>query len=192
MHNQEVLGFFDPKNDNVVVTGSFTGWDSNGVELDDKDGDGVYEKTIPIEVNPDQPHLFKYKIVKPEGFDGYVPNGGWEISDDRVVSKANSQLHYFNNQQRIARFLVDKDWLNKQSENGIELSDMYQIRFFVGEESYLSDPLELTETGKYETSVSIPLHVDKLVWTIVENQAVELMDAREETVPHTGKKIIIP
>jgi hypothetical protein len=191
MNNQEVLGFFNPDEDQVVVTGSFLGWDSEGIQMDDKDGDGVYIKTVPIEIDPDQPHLFKYKMVKPEAFEGYIPNDGWEISDDRVVPRTKTPLQYFNNQQRIARFVIDTKWLEEQSEDGIKLSDMFQIRFFVGEDSYLSNPLEETDSGHYETSVSIPLQVDKLVWTIVENQTVALIEPKEEVVSHTGKKIII-
>ena len=192
MHNQEVLGFFDPAKDKVAVTRSFLAWDAQGIQMDDKDGDGVYTKTVPVEINPDQPHLFKYRMIKADGFDGYVPNDGWEIIDDRVVPRTKTPLQYFNNQQRIARFVIDTKWLEEQSEDGIKLSDMFQIRFFVGEDSYLSNPLEETDSGHYETSVSIPLQVDKLIWMIVENQTVELIEPKEETVSHTGKKIIIP
>ncbi|MCG8372625.1 MAG: hypothetical protein MI700_03790 [Balneolales bacterium] len=192
MNNQEVLDFFDPERDQVVVTGSFLGWDANGIVMDDKDGDGIYERTVPVELNSDQPQWFKFKMIKHEDFTGYVPNGGWEITEDRVVSLSNNQLHYFNNQQRIARFIVDSAWLNQQSENGIEASDMYQIRFYVGEDSYLSDPLEHTDSGELEVSISIPLQVDRLVWTIVENQSSELIAPTESVVTHLGKKIIIP
>lgn len=192
LNNQEVLGFFDPKEDYVVVTGSFLNWDEQGIVLEDKDGNGIYEKTIPVEINPEQPQLFKYKIMKSKDFGGYIPNGGWEITEDRMVSLSNNKLHYFNNQQRIARFIVDSTWLDQQSENGIAASDMYQIRFYVGEDSYLSDPLEYIDSGEYEVSVSIPLQVDKLIWNIVENQSSELMPPTENVVTHLGKKIIIP
>jgi hypothetical protein len=191
MSNQEILGFFDSSKDEVVVSGSFIGWDSNGIILYDNDKDGVYEQTVPIEINPLQPHNYKFKIQKPSSFNGYIPNDGWEFLDDRVVMSQNSVVQYFNDQKRVARFLVDEQWLQDNTQNGIQRGDMYQIRFLVGGESYLSEPLQKAAGGFYETSQQIPLIVDKVKWTLVENQTRELNDIQETVVTHKGVVITV-
>ena len=64
MSNQPILGFFDPEKDKVVVSGSFLGWESNGITLQDGNQDGVFEQTMPIEMNPNKPHIYKFRINK--------------------------------------------------------------------------------------------------------------------------------
>ena len=64
MSNQQILGFFDPEKDKVVVSGSFLGWESNGITLQDGNQDGVFEQTMPIEMNPNKPHIYKFRINK--------------------------------------------------------------------------------------------------------------------------------
>lgn len=191
MSNQEILDFFDPEKDQVVVTGSFIGWDYNGITLEDADEDGVFEQTVPIEINPVKPHSFKYRIDKPSSFDGYIPNDGWEFIDDRFLMTQSSDVHYFNDQKRVARFLVEERWLTANLTEAIKRSDMYQIRFFVGEESYLSEPLQKATGNYYETSLQIPLIVDIVKWTVVKNQNDELTDLQETVVTHKGAVITV-
>lgn len=103
----------------------------------------------------------------------------------------NSVVQYFNDQKRVARFLVDEQWLQDNTQNGIQRGDMYQIRFLVGGESYLSEPLQKAAGGFYETSQQIPLIVDKVKWTLVENQTRELNDIQETVVTHKGVVITV-
>jgi hypothetical protein len=100
-------------------------------------------------------------------------------------------VHYFNDQKRVARFKIGKKWLEGKANEGIQRSDMFQIRFFVGEESYLSEPLMQGSEGFYETSLQIPLIVDKVKWEIVENQQQVLTQLQESVVTHKGAIITV-
>lgn len=191
MNNQEILEFFDPDKDKVVVSGTFIDWDPAGIELEDQDKDGIYTLEVPVEINPVKRPLYKFRIVKGEGITGYIPNDGWEIIDDRVLVSADQKLIFFNNQKRIARFLISAEWLENESSNGIQLSDIFQVRFYLGEESYLSEPMVQNEKGMYETSVAIPMSIDKVKWSIVENQSIDLSGVNEDVVSHNGAILTI-
>jgi len=191
MSNQQVLEFFDSDTDEVIVSGSFLGWDANGITLNDDDKDGVYEQTIPVEINPVKPHTFKFKIQKPASFNGYIPNDGWEFIDDRVLSSQQTEVQYFNDQKRVARFIVDEQWLEENTPDGIQRADIYQIRFYMGEDSYLSEPLMKSASQYYETSLQIPLNVDKVKWTLVSNQSEELFPVNETIVTHKGAIVTV-
>ncbi len=189
LNNQEVLGFFDPEKDKVIVSGTFLDWDPEGIQLWDDDEDGVYEITMPVQMSSTKPHLFKYRIVKSSDFNGYVPNGGWEQLDDRVLDKEDIQRTYFNNQKRIARFVISEDWLKQTSSAGVKPNDMFQIRFHVGETSYFSDELVKTKTLDYETSVEIPMNIGTVRWEVVKNQSEALSGIYEHIVTHNGALI---
>lgn len=186
MNNQEVLDFFDPKKDIVVVSGTFLDWDPEGIQLWDDDKDGVYEITMPVQMSSTRPHLYKYRIVKPSDFNGYVPNGGWEQLDDRLLTGEDIPRTYFNDQQRIARFVISDGWMKGASPDGIKANDLFQIRFHIGETTYLSSELVKTKGSNYETSVAIPMNVGTVRWEVIENQYVALSPIYEDIVTHNG------
>jgi hypothetical protein len=188
LNNQEVLGFFDPKKDKVIVSGTFLDWDPEGIQLWDDDEDGVYEITMPVQMSSTKPHLFKYRIVKSSDFNGYVPNGGWEQLDDRVLDKEVVTRTYFNDQKRIARFKISEAWLISKS-NYIIPNDMFQLRFHVGETTYFSDELVKTKALNYETSVEIPMNIGSVRWEVVKNQSEVLSEIYEHMVTHNGALI---
>jgi len=71
---------------------------------------------------------------------------------------------------------------------------MYQILvLFVWRRKLSFRPIELNGNGKkYENVRKVSLYTLQISFGRLLKQAVELMDAREETVPHTGKRSIIP
>lgn len=188
LNNQKVLGFFDPKKDQVVVSGTFLDWDPEGIQLWDDDKDGVYEITMPVQMSSTKPHLYKYRIVKSSDFTGYIPNGGWEQLDDRVLTGEDVPRTYFNDQKRIARYVISEEWLKANSDT-IKPNDMLQVRFHVGETTYFSDELVKTKTSDYETSVEIPMNIGPVRWEVVKNQSNALSDIFEDTVTHNGALI---
>ncbi len=186
MNNQEILDFFDPEKDNVVVSGTFLDWDPGGVQLWDDDKDGVYEITMPVQMSSTKPHQYKYRIVKSSYFNGYIPNGGWEQLDDRILIGDDIPRTYFNDQQRIARFLISESWMENASSDPIKANDLFQIRFHVGETTYLSGELIKTKNLDYETSVAIPMNIGTVRWEVIKNQYLSLSPIFEDTVTHNG------
>ncbi|MEQ9308000.1 MAG: hypothetical protein RLN90_00995 [Balneolaceae bacterium] len=186
LNNQKILDFFDPEKDHVVVSGTFIDWDPEGIQLWDDDKDGIYEIRMPVQMSSTKPHQYKYRIIKPSDYNGYIPNGGWEQLDDRILIGEDIPRTYFNDQQRIARFVISECWMKDASSNDIEANDLFQIRFYVGEITYLSGELIKTKDSVYETSVAIPMNVGTVRWEVIENQYLALSPIYEDTVTHNG------
>lgn len=60
MSNQQVLGFFDPKQkDQVMVSGNFNTWDEDGILLEPVGEGLVYTVTFPIQTSVHRPLLYR-------------------------------------------------------------------------------------------------------------------------------------
>lgn len=173
MSNQRVLGFFNPSTDKVIVTGSFLGWDPEGVEMDDKDDDMIYEISMPVEINPIRPEAYKYRIIKKEKQSfGHLPNEGWEFIDNRLLAGENNsgiEVDYFNDQMRVARFQIARSWLSDTMNIDINKGDQIQIILRSNDHAFLSPPLVKVKKGIYETSIEIPLNMSNIEWQISKN-----------------------
>jgi len=176
MAGQQVLDFFDPdRGDHVVVTGSFTGWDPEGISLRADTG-GVYSLQLPVTHRPDEPVRYKFRIL-PGQPDVLLPNGGWEQRPDRELnlSATNSGgafdagFAWFGDQMRIARFVVNAgEWLDSESFRP-ELGDLLQVELNMDGTVRRTPALVKTAGGQWETSVQIPLEAREISWKVVKN-----------------------
>ncbi len=191
MSNQQVLGFFDPDKDKVVVTGSFMEWDPLGIELQDDDNDLIYETTVPVSISNGNPEQYKYRIIKREASIGYLPNNGWEFVDDRLLISDEEQVDYFNDQKRIARFQISESYLRDSLNTSMKKGDMLQIRLTGSDFDFLSSEMIKTKEGCYEISVQIPMKMSEVRWYLVKNVISKMHDYKTEKITQHGKKITI-
>ena len=187
MSNQQVLGFFDPDKDKVVVTGSFMGWDPIGITLKDEDKDLIYEATVPVSIKNGKPEQYKYRIAKNESSTGYLPNNGWEFLDDRLLISEEERVDYFNNQKRIARFQISEAYLQDSLNVTMKKGDILQIRLTGSDFDFLSSEMIETKEGKYETSVQISMNVSNFKWYITKNTNDYLFESRYIVVTQNGR-----
>lgn len=195
MSNQQVLGFFDPAVDEVVVSGSFIEWDPSGISLEDPDGDMIFEATIPIEISPNKPEPYKYRIVQPEArADEYIPFEGWEQVDNRHIDVSEQrdslQVDYFNDQMRVARFVFSREWLMDSLLVDLKRGDVLQVNLKMGSDTFLSDPLIVTNRAQYETSYAIPLNSADIAWRLVKNQYSVLTPYQVIEINHKGRSLL--
>ncbi len=195
MKNQEVLGFFDPKKgDQVVVSGSFSDWSETGIPLIDKNGEGIYQATLPIAANPGQPVSYKFRMISAQK--KIMPNHGWETKDNRQIRQLNRDtvLSYaaFNNLRRVARFIIRPDrWIQKGLFKPLK-GDILQIRVRLDGQTHLSDPLIKVSSGNWETAMAIPLRSEQTEWQLVRNVHKPLINWRFFSVGLNGAIIRFP
>ncbi|MEX0721256.1 MAG: hypothetical protein WD059_11350 [Balneolaceae bacterium] len=195
MSNQEVLGFFNPEKDKVVLTGSFMNWDPNGVEMEDRDGDTIYELILPVEINRNQPEYYKYRILKEnEQSFGYLPNEGWEMIDNRSITerlqRSEIEVDYFNDQMRVVRFRIGEIWLMDSLNLDIKKGDQIQISLESTEQTFLTNPLIKVEENLYETSIEIPPRMTNIKWKVLKNYQEAGDIVRSLNVNQLGKVIV--
>lgn len=187
MSNQQVLGFFDPDKDKVVVTGSFMGWDPLGIELQDDDKDLIYETTVPVSIKNGNPEQYKYRIIKQETPAGYLPNNGWEFVDDRLLISEEEQVDYFNDQKRVARFELSKTYLRDSLNISMKKGDILQVRLMGSDLDYLTPEMILTKEDQYEVSVQVPISTSYLNWCLVMNMSPCLKNYKHININQSGK-----
>ena len=161
MRNQEVLGFFKPdKGDQVVVSGSFTGWSLGGVPLIDENGSGIYRVTILVSADPGQPVAYKFRMIPAAR--KALPDHGWESIDNRQIGhlRSDTVLAYtaFNNLRRAARFIIKADEWTKNGTFHPMKGDILQIKVRFDGRTHLSNPLMKVHSGSWETAMAIPLN----------------------------------
>jgi len=193
MAGQQVLGFFDPgRGDRVVVTGSFTGWDPEGIPLRGDTG-GVYSLQLPVSHRADEAVRYKFRIL-PGQPDVLLPNGGWEQRPDRELSlyainsggAFDAGFAWFGDQVRIARFVVNAgEWLNNESFRP-ELGELLQVELNMDGTVRRTPVLIKTAGGKWETSVQIPLEAREISWRVVKNLEKPMTEIKTIGVPLSG------
>ncbi len=196
MAGQQVLGFFDPgRGDRVVVTGTFTGWDPQGIPLRADTG-GVYSLRLPVTYRPDEPVRYKFRIL-PGQPDVLLPNGGWEQRPDRELSLPainpggafDAGFAWFGDQVRIARFVVDTGrWLDNETFRPGQ-GDLLQVELNLDGTVRRTPALVKTREGWWETSVEIPLEAREVSWRVVKNLEEELTRFEKVRVPPEGAVI---
>ena len=189
MSNQQVLGFFNPEEDKLVVTGSFMGWDPLGIELKDEDKDLIYEATVPVSITNGKPEQYKYRIVKNESSTGYLPNNGWEFLDDRLLISEEERVDYFNDQKRIARFQISESYLRDSLNVSMKKGDILQVRLKGGDFDYLSSEMIKTKENYFEVSVQIPMSASNVNWCLVKNLSECANEERSINVNQFGKHL---
>jgi len=195
MRNQEVLGFFKPdKGDQVVVSGSFTGWSPGGIPLIDKSGDGVYQAMIPVSSDPNQPVSYKFRMLPANH--KILPDHGWESTANRQIGHLHNDtvLAYtaFNNLRRVARFIIKADEWTKNRTFQPMKGDIIQIKVRFDGRTHLSNPLMKVHTGSWETAMAIPLNSQETEWQIVENMNKPLTQWQPVSVGLSGTLIQYP
>jgi len=210
MANQQVLGFFDPeKGDKVVVTGSFSSWNPDGYPLADPDGDRVYTATLPVEYREGRPVEYKFRIrsgsaetrtMLAAGGTGkksrerhILPNEGWERISNRSIQidSAAVDLSFtaFNNQRRVARFLIDTKTWQQAGSFTPKSGDILQVRLVLDGDSLLTDPLVRTDPHTFEQSVLVPLDIAEFRWQLVQDTQKTLTKMEKVSVPLRGRVI---
>lgn len=195
MRNQEVLGFFQPdKGDQVVVSGSFTGWSPGGIPLIDKSGDGVYRTTVPVSADPNQPVSYKFRMVPANH--KILPDHGWESKANRQIGhlRSDTVLTYtaFNNLRRVARFIIKADVWTKSGIFHPLKGDILQIKIRFDGHTHLSNPLIKVHSGSWETAMAIPLNSQETEWQVVENMNKSLTQWESASVGLNGTLIRYP
>lgn len=193
MAGQQLLGFFDPgRGDRVVLTGTFTGWDPEGIPLR-ADTSGVYSLQLPVIHRPDEPVRYKFRIL-PGQPDVLLPNGGWEQRPDRELSLNSGEAFdagfaWFGDQVRIARFVITaNEWLGNESFRP-EHGDLLQVELNLDGTVRRTPSLVKTGDGQWETSVQIPLEVREISWRVIKNLEEELTRFEKTRVPPEGAVI---
>jgi hypothetical protein len=190
--NQQLLGFFYPQaGDRMVVSGSFCGWEEDGILLSDDDGDKIYSAAIPIRHSWGEPIQYKFKIIPNRKT--VLLNQGWENLQHRefIPAQNNTRAPYaeFDNTRRAVRFIINAERYIKSGLFKPLKGDILQINLFLDDKEKLSNPLIQISQYIWEASLIIPMTVKTVKWRVVKNQESELTTVEEIKVPVSGAKI---
>ena len=193
MAAQKILGFFEPESgDKIVVTGNFIDWNPAGIEME-KLKENVYRTTYPVKYHPGQPIEYKFKIITKR--DVMLPNNGWESTPNRFLQidagKVFADYADFNNLKRVVRFIVNVENLIDKGKFKPYEGDILQIKITADRKSYFSDELIKTEKHIYETSVALPLTIDKINYAVMLNRNEIVTIGKNEIIPINGGIITI-
>jgi len=192
-----------------VLTGSFSSWNPDGYPLADPDGDRVYTATLPVAYREGRPVEYKYRIrsgsaetrtMLAAGGTGkksrerhILPNEGWERISNRSIQidSAAVDLSFtaFNNQRRVARFLINTKTWQQAGSFTPKSGDILQVRLVLDGDSLLTDPLVRTGTHTFEQSVLVPLDIAEVRWQLVLNSQKTLTNLKKVSVPLRGNII---
>jgi hypothetical protein len=191
MNNEETLGFFQPdKGDEIVVSGSFCNWSSQGVALDDQSS-GIYSKKITLRQNPNDPLEYRFRIIPKRK--AVIPDQGWETRPVRqaVLSKSSVELPYaeFNDIRRVARFVINSGEWEQEGKFRPLKGDILQIKLLLDGKQTLSDALFQVGEKKFETAIMIPLTVRDVQWQVMEDMKNELTPIQDVQVGLNGAVI---
>ena len=199
MSNQIVLGFFDPqRGDRVVVTGTFCDWSAEGLELTDPDGDHVYRTELPISFEKGEEPAYKFRII-PGDAQTILPNRGWEHAENRVLKlqkKDPAQLQQpgfaaFNNQRRVARFVVNTLAWERQGLFEPDNGDLLQIKLRLDDTERLTNPLVKVDDHTWEQAVMVPMNVEVIDYKIKLNNNISLIDYRRGYIAIGGTEVVM-
>ena len=194
MNNQKILGFFRPETgDEVVVSGSFCEWSSQGIPMKDEDGAGIYSLKLTVKQNPQEPFEYRYRIISKRK--AILPNKGWETQVNRQWSLTNSttELPYaeFNDIRRVARFIIDTKQWEQEGKFKPQRGDILQIKLLLDGKENLSDALFQVKDHTYETALIIPLTVKDVQWQVVRNIKEEITQIKNVEVDLKGAVITL-
>lgn len=161
---QKVLGFFKPEEgDQIVVTGSFCGWDERGILMENKDKADIYKVELPVKYQPEKPIEYKFRMINFRN--AVLPQSGWENRENRIlfIQNENEETPYaeFNDVRRVARFIINTTDRERNGSFSENKGDILQIKLILDGNESLSDPLMRVKQHRYETAVIIPLTVQK-------------------------------
>lgn len=189
MNNQKILGFFRPEEgDQVIVSGSFCGWSSEGVPMKDEDGTGIYTLKQAVKHNSMKPFEYRYRILSKRK--AILPGKGWEMTGTRQwsLSMLTQDLPYieFNDTRRVARFIIDSREWEQQARFKPKKGDILQIKLMLDGKEHLSDALFQVKDHTYETALVIPVSVTDVQWQVVKNIHENLMQAKKVEIELKG------
>jgi hypothetical protein len=189
--NQQVLGFFNPqKGDEVVVSGDFCNWNSDGITMLDTDNDSIYKITIPIKYSSGRSILYKYRL---KSQNTVIPNNGWESVNNRMLliqgDSAATPFIEFNNMHRVLRFIINTASWGKKQKFQPRKNDILQIKLITDEKMTLSNPLMKVNRFTYETAIVVPANIKKVEWQLILNKNQSLTALKEVQVGFNGKII---
>lgn len=188
MSNQKVLGYFKPEmGDKVAVTGSFNSW-SEGIVLKQQDS-LVYGLAFPVKVRKHESLVYKYILIpdaeRKEEF--IMPNSGWEFTDNRLY-REGSVTDYFNDQKRVLRVFITKDWIAKKAN--LKQDDVLHLKLMWNGSHSRNYRLEPNGKGAYETAIQIPESAADVGAKIIVNYEQELYVFDKIKVGVKGKTVV--
>jgi hypothetical protein len=193
MSNQKVLGFFQPESgDEVIVSGTFCNWASDGVPMKEEDG-SIYSTKVRVKQNPKEPFEYRYRIVTKRKVTQV--NRGWEtiVSRHWDLTDSTTEIPYteFNDIRRVARFIIDaKEW-EQQGKFMPKKGDILQIKLVLDGKETLSDALFQVGRYTYEIGLTIPLNARDVQWQVVRNIKEDLTPLRMAEVDLKGAIITL-
>ena len=187
MSNQQVLGFFDPEEDRVMVSGTFSQHEGESVELDAEEGSLVYSITFPVEVREEDSINYQYKIESGSG--RLLPDNGWEFISPREYDYNNRSADFFNDQLRVLRVIVSKEWISRITNLGVD-DRMYVQLQWNGNQSR-NYRMEEVSGSFFEVSIQVPESMSNIICVLKKNFDDELYESKELQVGLSGRKIDI-
>jgi hypothetical protein len=193
MSNQKVLGFFQPEaGDEVIVSGTFCNWASDGVPMKEEDG-GVYSAKVRVKQNPKEPFEYRYRIATKRKVTQI--NRGWEtiVSRHWDLTDSTTEIPYteFNDIRRVARFIIDTKQWEQEGKFRPKKGDILQIKLVLDGKETLSDALFQVGRHTYEIGLTIPLTARDVQWQIVRNIKEDLTPLRMAEVDLNGALITL-